>query len=266
MKTIAILGCGWLGFPLAQQLIKQGYRIKGSTTTPAKLPILEAAGIIPFQITLGADGNEGATTAFLEGVETLLIDIPPKLRGAVKENFVSKIAHLIPEIKGASIPNVIFISSTSVYADDDTTVTATTLAQPETDSGIQLLEAEKLLQNDPGFNTTVVRFAGLIGEDRHPVKFLSGKTGIKDPDAPINLIHQDDCIGILQQIIAKEAWNTTFTAAAPQHPSRKEYYTQKAKELQLSLPEFENDVPSKGKTIDSQKVISELGYMFQQRL
>lgn len=29
-KTISILGCGWLGLPLGQHLVQQGYHIKGS--------------------------------------------------------------------------------------------------------------------------------------------------------------------------------------------------------------------------------------------
>ena len=31
-NKIGVLGCGWLGFPLAKDLIKQGFKVKGSTT------------------------------------------------------------------------------------------------------------------------------------------------------------------------------------------------------------------------------------------
>ena len=33
MKTISLLGCGSLGFPLATKLLQKGYYVKGSTTT-----------------------------------------------------------------------------------------------------------------------------------------------------------------------------------------------------------------------------------------
>ena len=39
---ISIMGCGWLGLPLAAQLVKAGYNVKGSTTTPEKLEVLQA--------------------------------------------------------------------------------------------------------------------------------------------------------------------------------------------------------------------------------
>ena len=48
MKQISILGCGWLGFPLAQQLMCQGFQIKGATTSESKLSVLQNAGISPF--------------------------------------------------------------------------------------------------------------------------------------------------------------------------------------------------------------------------
>ena len=41
MKQISILGCGWLGLPLAQQLVHEGYQIHGATTSEKKLIVLE---------------------------------------------------------------------------------------------------------------------------------------------------------------------------------------------------------------------------------
>ena len=32
--TLSILGCGWLGKPLAEYFIKNGRKVNGSTTTP----------------------------------------------------------------------------------------------------------------------------------------------------------------------------------------------------------------------------------------
>ena len=48
-ETITILGCGWLGLSLAQALVKEGYAVKGSTTTEEKLEQLQYAGVEPFK-------------------------------------------------------------------------------------------------------------------------------------------------------------------------------------------------------------------------
>jgi nucleoside-diphosphate-sugar epimerase len=271
MTQISILGCGWLGLPLAKALLENGFSVNGSTTSIEKLSILENLEIQPFLIALESNKISGNIETFLQGSKTLIIDIPPKLRGNSKEDFVGKIKTVIPFIEKSTIENVLFISSTSVYGDtssldcarDDTfSVTEETKTCPETESGMQLVQAELLLQNNSNFKTTILRFGGLIGEDRHPVRFLAGRKNLENPEAPINLIHQDDCIGIIQKIIELNCWNETFNAVTPFHPSRKEYYTQKAKDLNLIPPEFNFENPTFGKTILSNKVENVLGYTF----
>ena len=282
MTQISILGCGWLGLPLAKTLLENGFSVNGSTTSNEKLSVLENLGIQAYLINLTptlSKGEGGETIeAFLKSSKTLIIDIPPKLRGNSKEDFVGKIKTLIPFIEKSSIENVLFISSTSVYGDTSTalSVTEETKLNPDTESGRQLVQTEQLLQSNSNFKTTILRFGGLIGEDRHPIKFLAGRKNIENPNAPINLIHQEDCIGIIMEILRpfgklkagsaqndKLERNETFNAVAPFHPSRKEYYTQKAIDLALDLPEFNAENSNFGKTISSSKVEKVLGYSFR---
>ena len=263
-NQISILGCGWLGLPLANFLIKSGFVVKGSTTNLDKISILENNKIQAFQIELSEIEIKGEIDSFLKNSEILIIDIPPKLRGVSSENFVKKIQNLIPFIEKAKIEKVIFISSTSVYSDKNKIITEQTKPNPETESGKQLLETETILQSNTNFKTTVIRFGGLIGEDRHPIHFLTGRKNIENPEAPINLIHQKDCIGIIKAVIEQNCFGETFNAVAPFHPSRKEYYTQKALELGLPLPEFVNSKIAFGKIILSEKVEKVLDYHFQE--
>ena len=55
------------------------------------------------------------------------------------------------------------------------------------------------------------------------------------------MIHLEDCIGIIQKIIESNIWEETFNAAAPFHPIRKAYYTQKAIELNLDAAAYLNN-------------------------
>jgi len=264
MRQINILGCGWLGLPLGKSLVEKGFRVKGSTTSPEKIPVLMSAGIEAFLIEVSEGGIAGETDSFLSNSEILVIDIPPKTKTPSGWEFVQKIKTLLPFIKNAGIRKVIFISSTAVYNNDYSIITETSPTEPDTESGKQLLEAEKLfLPNMLDFSTTIIRFGGLIGDDRHPVHHLSGKQNIGNPDAAVNLIHQKDCIGIIEAIIEKESWGQTFNAVTPFHPKRKDYYTKKALDFRLPLPEFSKDTISFGKIILANKVESELGYKFQ---
>lgn len=267
MTKISILGCGWLGFPLAKKLIEKGNSIKGSTTSENKLSILENAGINPFLVTLESESISENINSFLAESEILIIDIPPKLRAenpsSEKKVFVEKIKNLIPYIEKSTVNKVIFVSSTSVYGDENDFITEETIPNPETESGKQLLLVENLLQKNQNFETTILRFGGLIGEDRHPVKFLSGKENIENPDAPINLIHLTDCISIIEVILNQDKWNEIFNAAAPFHPTRSEYYTQKAAAMNLPLPKFSSEKSNIKKVISSEKIENSLNYRFK---
>lgn len=264
MKQISILGCGWLGLPLAQQFIREGFQIKGATTSESKLSVLQNAGIQPYLLSISSDGIEGDIHSFLKDSEILILNIPPKLRGDAKEYFVDKVRNIITAVEASMVAKVLFVSSTSVFPDNNEIITESTVPKPDSESGLQLLASEHLLNSSNHFQTTLVRFGGLIGENRHPIHFLSGRKNIENPDAPINLIHLDDCIGIIKNIIEKDIWGETFNAVTPFHPSRKTYYTQKAIAMNLEVPEFITDKNSVGKTILSEKVSAVLGYTFIQ--
>lgn len=276
-KKIAILGCGWLGLPLAKSLLSKGYKVKGSTTSESKLDLLKNAGISPFQIQLEEHQIIGNIEDFLKETNVLVIDIPPGLRRETSTSkemtFVNKIKNLIPFIEKSDVQKVVFVSSTSVYGDSFSIVEITeeTKPNPDTESGKQLVIAETLLQSNPHFKTTVIRFGGLLGDDRHPVKFLAGRTNVENPEAPVNMIHSEDCIGIIEKVLdfARDdnwEWNQTFNAVAPQHPTRKAYYHKKADILNLPLPTFAEHSESKGKIISSEKVETILGYSFQKEI
>jgi len=270
MKQISILGCGWLGFPLAKDLIKNGYLVNGSTTSESKISILENAEINPFLVTLESESVSESINDFLDKSEILIIDIPPKLRGSNSDSgnssrkiFVEKIKTLIPSIEKSIVKKVLFISSTAVYGNENDLITEDTIPNPETESGKQLLLAEAVLQKNKNFETTILRFGGLIGQERHPVKFLAGKENLENPDAPVNLIHQIDCIKIITEIIDQSKWNEVFNAVAPFHPTREDYYTQKAIEQKLVLPSFSSEKSNIKKVISNEKVQSILNYRFK---
>lgn len=262
MKKIAILGCGWLGLPLSKSLVEKSFVISGSTTTFEKLEILEKLNIQPFLISISEDKITGSIDAFLHGTNILIIDIPPKLRGANKENFVQKIANLIPYIEKSSVEKVIFISSTSVFEDDNSIVTDDTIPNAISESGKQLFAVEQLLQKNTHFETTVIRFGGLVGTDRHPAKMLAGRSDIENPDGVINLIHQQDCVAIIEKVIERNFWSESINAVSPFHPTRESYYTQKAAYFGLAPPTFDHSKPSVGKLVTADKVDKILGHRF----
>lgn len=265
-QNISIAGCGWLGLPLAKKIIKYGAKIKGSTTSASKLDILKNEGIQPFLIQLTEKNSPLNIHDFLTQSDTLIISISPGLRRNPEKNHVAEIKTLIDAIEKSSIKNVLYVSSTSVYNNDFPFPTITEITKPNATSnnGKQLIQIEKLLQRNLNFKTTVLRFSGLVDSERHPGKTLSGQKDIPNAQAPINLIHKNDCINIILKIIENNIWNITLNASFPFHPTKKEYYSEYCKVNNLPLPQF-NKTTSKGKIIDGTKVAQLLGYKYKTR-
>lgn len=273
MNKISILGCGWLGLPLAEELIKNDYEVKGSTTSESKLKVLKNVGISPFLIKLEENEITGNLESFLANTDVLVVDVPPKLRGNNKENFVQKIKTLLPYIENSEVKKVLFVSSTSVYGDTFPIqeLNEDSPLNPDSEGGRQLVEVEDLLRANTNFQTTILRFGGLIGPERNPAKFLAGKENVANPNAPINFIHQEDCIGIICAMLrqvenANWKWNDTFNAVTPNHPNRENYYTEKVLEMNLKVPTFVKDSTSIGKKISSKKLQNKLNYIFTKEI
>ncbi len=261
-NTVAILGCGWLGFPLAKVLMADGRQIQGSTTSEEKLGMLTKAGIHPFLISLSEDGIEGDIQAFLSNVDALVINVPPKLRGHHTENYIKKMQLLHAAIRSSKVKKLIFISSTSVYGDIDGEVTEKTMPEPVTESGKQLLVSEDIFRSDSALKATIIRFGGLIGPDRHPVTMLSGRKNLSNGNAPINLIHLDDCIKIISEILKKDWWGETLNGVYPYHPTKQQYYASKALRKGLQVPDYKTNSPKKGKIVSSHILTSVKHFKF----
>lgn len=250
-KTIAILGCGWLGLPLAEAFFADGYQVNGSKTSEEKIADLKQRGISPFLISLSEDKIEGNISGFLTNVDALIINVPPRLRGGNSENYVKKMQLLHDALKESSVRKVIFVSSTSVYGDVEGDVTEETIPQPNTESGKQLLTSEGIFKDNLELRTTIIRFGGLIGPKRHPVNMLSERKNLQNGNAPINLIHVKDCIRLIQEIVEKNWWSETFNGVYPYHPTKQKYYTSEALRKGLQFPDYTYNSPKNGKIVHS---------------
>lgn len=251
-RRIGILGCGWLGLPLAKTLIEEQHTVYGTTTSDSKIKAMQKAAIIPFIIDLSEKGIAGDINGFLAALELLIINVPPRLRSGPKESYIKKMHRLYDAIKATSLNRIIFISSTSVYGDAAGLVTEDSPARPKTVSGRQLLATENMFLNDPALHTTVIRFGGLIGPSRHPVTSLSGKTNLNNGHDPVNLIHLNDCIGIIKTAINGKWKNKVINGVYPYHPTKEVYYTSEAIKRGLPPPNYSpNTEITRNKSIES---------------
>jgi len=260
MKLISILGSGWLGLPLAVALNQSGYQIKASSRSTSRLNQIEHAGITAHHFDIE---NNDSDLGFLQA-DILIINITSKNIAAFQE--------LIKQIEESSIKQVLFISSTSVYQDSNN------IEQPaisEDNSAAlkpcDLLSIENLFRQNSHFESTIIRFSGLIGYQRHPGRFfrqinddgLSICKPIKNPEALVNMIHRDDCLGIIAVVLNTNSWGEVFNACSSHHPTRREFYNAALQNLAAIKPSFIEGEAAMGKTIENRKVKTVLGYSFK---
>lgn len=245
-KTISILGCGWLGLPLAISLTKKGYNLKGSNTTDRNSKIFKDHNIKPYIVNIGTYND---ITDFLTA-NVLII--------AITNKNSTDFNRLIANIEKSTIENVIFISSTSVYPNTNDVVTETNPTQ-----NTPLAEIENLFRTNTNFNTTIVRFAGLFGYNRKPGNFIKPDKQIENPEGFINLIHQDDCINIIEKIITTNCWNETLNACADSHPKRKDFYTKEVLKLRNEKPKVNENSLNEYKIVSNEKLKKLLQYEFK---
>ncbi len=234
LQTISILGSGWLGLPLALELSKQ-YSIKLSTRSVEKLESLEAKNITPYIVEI--DNIIQTIEEFLDA-NILIINIPSKNIEAFK--------HLAQYIEKSQIKKLIFISSTSVCRDDKS----------------PLLSIEKIFQA-MNRQTTILRFGGLIGYGRNPAKFFKNNKKVPNPKTPVNMIHRDDCISIIKEILKQDVFDEVFNCCSPTHPTKKEFYTHCAISSGLPIPIFDTVENKEQYTIiPTEKLLNKLNYQF----
>lgn len=257
--AITIVGCGWLGLPLGKALVNKGYQVSGSVTSESKFGALKAAGIEPFVFKLNPEPI-GDIELILKAT-VLILSIPPRIGQFGDQHHIEQMNSLVSLVSShpqARTQSIIYISSTSVYPERNREITE----NDEVIHNSPLISAENVLKG-MNFPLTILRCGGLMGYDRIPGKYFIGKQ-VNTGETPVNFIHQEDVIGIIEQIIEQNLWNETLNAVAPEHPLRRDIYLKNAAQFGWQAPVFVESTDSiPYKIISSTKLINKLGYRFQ---
>ncbi|MCH1930676.1 SDR family NAD(P)-dependent oxidoreductase [Shewanella sp. A25] len=264
-KSVAVVGCGWFGFALAKHLVEKGFRVTGAKQQLESLTALRDVGIEAYQLQLGEGAEvvpDPAQVAGLLETDFLVVNIPPRLKQG-NSNYLNELKQLLTLTQNRQYQCIVFISTTGVYPTESKTMTEAD-ARAESQSAQILLDAEALFDGKP--ETCVVRFAGLVGPKRHPGRFFAGKTDVSGGTAAVNLVHLEDCVVAVTQIIEAKVQGipvaAIYNVCAPQHPTRAEFYTAAAEDLGLIAPTF-NQVEMPSKIISSEALQTDLHFRYR---
>ncbi|MDQ6571336.1 MAG: SDR family NAD(P)-dependent oxidoreductase, partial [Haemophilus parainfluenzae] len=260
--SVAIVGLGWLGLPLALHLKELGWCVKGSKQSPDDAQKLHQLGIETYPFSLSDEMKRlPHHIRPLFNVDALIITLPPSSFSS--QQYCEYLAFLANQAKKQGVQHVLFTSSTSVFPDISGQFDEGSQLSAETEMGKTLIQAEQCLFQSGISHCDILRLAGLIGKQRHPVKFLAGKHNLKQGYSPVNLVHLEDCIEAITTLLMNPNGLRTYHLCAPVHPTRAEYYTKAAACYDLFTPQFECSDSDPKRIIMADKICRDLGFTYR---
>lgn len=248
MKTLSILGAGWLGLELAQTL-KAKFYIKLSARNELTRRRHIDLGFESFILTEGVYDN----LDMLLSCEYLLINYPP----SKFNNYLQFITTLSQYPTFSQIEKVLFVSSSSVYPKkpdvygEDCSILVS--------SNPLYYKVEQYMNKKAHL---IFRCAGLMGANRIAGKYFSNKI-VTDGKSRVNHVHRIDVIRAFSFAI-KHDLEGIFNVCAPQHPTKEELCLYQSKHCHFPPPIFIEDTKCTQRIIDSSK-LERLGFEYERK-
>jgi nucleoside-diphosphate-sugar epimerase len=234
-KSALVVGCGFVGVPLARLLHFAGWDTLGITASPESASKLrsEAFAVSALDIT-----DRRCLSTISGRPYDLIVHCASSGKGgagAYEQVYLEGTQNLLATLR---CNHYIFASSTSVYAQrDGSWVDEESEAAPTRETGRILLETEAVALQSGG---TVGRLAGLYGPGRcAPLKkLLAGEAIIEgEGERFMNMIHRDDAAGALF-FLAQQTGHGRFNLVDDYSPTQLEWYTAVCTRLGKPLPAF----------------------------
>jgi nucleoside-diphosphate-sugar epimerase len=277
MRTL-IVGCGYIGMALAQELVRLGHRVYALRRTPLEA---KPSGLESVEWLRGDIEEPGSLNA-LPGEYDWVVNTTSAGGGGVaryRNVYVEGNSNLIKWLSLSSphLNKFIYTSSTGVYGQDDSSVVKEeSPTEPATETGKILVEAERALMeafNQGKFPCVILRVAGIYGPDRGFwfKEFLQDKVTIEGKgDRLMNMIHRDDVVGTIITALKGAHAGQIFNAVDDEPVTHMHFFRWLSETLGKEMPPFgpsSMDAESKrgatNKKVSNRKLKMLLGFQFK---
>jgi nucleoside-diphosphate-sugar epimerase len=225
---LLIVGCGDIGGRIVARLAAR-LRIVALTSSPERVPLLRAAGVVPIVGNLDARASLSRLAGFRERV--IHLAPPPESDGRRD----ARTRALLAALRGRP-KRLVYVSTTGVYGDRaGGRVDETTPAAPANDRAWRRHDAERVVRAARG---TVVRAPGIYAHDRLPLARLrSGAPALAPADDVFsNHIHADDLARICVAALARGGRGRVYNAVDRSQLKMGEYFDLVADRCGLPRP------------------------------
>lgn len=269
MRPVSIIGCGYTGIRLAQQLVGRGAAVQAYATRAASLAAI--AGVGAGAATLDLDG---AVAPLALDARLAYYSVPPAPVGQTD----TRLERCLAAIAG-SPARLVYLSTTGVYGDHGgTSVDEDTPVNPQSARAARRVAAERTLiawADARGVSWCILRIAGIYGPGRLPLERLhSGQPVIAAAEAgPGNRIHVDDLVAsCIAAGEAPQADRRIYNVCDGGHDSMTSYLLRVARLAGLpeppqlsraaakdSLPDSMWSFLAESRRVSNQRLVGELG-------
>jgi nucleoside-diphosphate-sugar epimerase len=273
---ILVVGCGYIGWPLAVNLARAGHEVHGMRRSFP--PAIEADP--PGLVRLQADITRPATLEHLPaGYDWVVLCAASGGGGpeAYRSLYVEGTRNVMDWLAGGPPRKLVYTSSTSVYGQDDgSVVDEASPTHPPTETGQLLVQAERQLlaaARAGEVPAVVLRLAGIYGPGRGYWfrRFLAGEALIEGRGQRyLNMIHRDDVIGAVIAALERAGAGEIFNVVDNEPVSQVELFKWLARRLDRPMPpSIEEDAAvvrkrgSSNKRVSNRKLATQLGYQLK---
>ncbi len=270
---VLIVGCGYVGLPLGEELVRLGHEVYGVRRSAVGAEEMTAAGIRP----LVADVTKLAELAQLPGPFDWVVNCVSSSKGGVEEYrevYLQGTRNLMAWLSQSPPKKFVYTSSTSVYGQTDgSAVKESSPTEPGSETARVLVETEKALVEAKGFPGVILRVAGIYGPGRGHLflQYLKNEARIAGQgERIINMIHRDDLTGIITAALKNGRAGEVYNAVDDEPVAQIHFFRWLSETLGKWMPPFATEEENAGrkrgltnKKIQNRKVKMELGYQFK---
>jgi nucleoside-diphosphate-sugar epimerase len=233
-RRTLIVGCGYVGLPLALLLQERGDEVTGWVRSEKSAGELAEKGVD--RIVIGNVAEEIGWSGAGEKFDAIVHCASSGGGGAAayREVYLEGVRQMN---RHQSQARRIFVSSTSVYGQSDGSwVDENSPAQPASETSRILRETEDEALETGGI---VVRAAGIYGPGRAALfeKFRRGDATMEgDGSRWVNSVHQADVVGALIHLLDAGVGGQVYNAADDEPVTLREYYAWCSEKLGKPMP------------------------------
>ena len=251
-RAVLLIGCGYVGLPLALELQARGEEVTGWVRSEASAAELRAQGLA--RLVIGNVADEDCWRGLADRFDAVIHGASSG--GGDAEVYREVFLHGV-RFMNRHQPQArrLFISSTSVYGQiGEEWVDEQSVAEPSSATSRVLREAEEEALEA---GTIVVRPSGIYGPGRAALfeKFKRGDAVLEgDGTRWINQIHQLDLVAALSSLLDVGVPGEIYNASDNEPVTLPDYYTWCSQALHLPMPPYGPVNPQRKRGLTNKRV------------